>query len=131
MRCILHPAWQQSQGAESAVSARQTAGIALPEHTVGIALNGGVIGCHFQPLFRPGAVLLTALNGDEAAAELARRHCRRAGPGKGVEHDAAGEMCIRDRMAYIVDNVRQVVDYLRSISPVWDELETGVRPHQI
>ena len=30
-----------------------------------------------------------------------------------------------------VDNVRQVVAYLRSISPVWDELETGARPHLI
>ena len=34
-------------------------------------------------------------------------------------------------MTYIVDNVRQVVAYLRSISPVWDELETGARPHLI
>ena len=57
----------------------------------------------------------------------------------GLPHEVAhgslrlsvGEYNADEEMAYIVENVRQVVDYLRSISPVWDELETGVRPHQI
>ena len=57
----------------------------------------------------------------------------------GLPHEVAhgslrlsvGEYNTDEEMAYIVENVRQVVDYLRSISPVWDELETGVRPHQI
>ena len=57
----------------------------------------------------------------------------------GLPHEVAhgslrlsvGEYNSDEEMAYIVDNVRQVVAYLRSISPVWDELETGVRPHQI
>ena len=44
---------------------------------------------------------------------------------------AVGEYNTNEEMAYIVDNVRQVVAYLRSISPVWDELETGARPHLI
>ena len=57
----------------------------------------------------------------------------------GLPHEVAhgslrlsvGEYNTDEEMAYIVENVRQVVDYLRSISPVWDELETGVRQHQI
>ena len=57
----------------------------------------------------------------------------------GLPHEVAhgslrlsvGEYNTDEEMAYIVENVRQVVDYLRSISPVWDELESGVRPHQI
>ena len=57
----------------------------------------------------------------------------------GLPHEVAhgslrlsvGEYNTDEEMVYIVENVRQVVDYLRSISPVWDELETGVRPHQI
>ena len=44
---------------------------------------------------------------------------------------SVGEYNTDEEMAYIVDNVRQVVAYLRSISPVWDELETGARPHLI
>lgn len=32
---------------------------------------------------------------------------------------------------YIVAAVKEVVEYLRSISPVWDELERGERPHLI
>ena len=57
----------------------------------------------------------------------------------GLPHEVAhrslrlsvGEYNTDEEMAYIVDNVRQVVAYLRSISPVWDELETGARPHLI
>ena len=57
----------------------------------------------------------------------------------GLPHEVAhgslrlsvGEYNTDEEMAYIVDNVRQVVAYLRSISPVWDELETGTRPHLI
>ena len=71
-------------------SARQAAGIALPEHAVGVALNGGGRLCQFQPLFGPGAVQLAALDGDEAAAEFFCRHGRGAGAGEGVEHDTAG-----------------------------------------
>ena len=57
----------------------------------------------------------------------------------GLPHEVAhgslrlsvGEYNTDEEMAYIVDNVRQGVAYLRSISPVWDELETGARPHLI
>ena len=57
----------------------------------------------------------------------------------GLPHEVAhgslrlsvGEYNTDEEMAYIVDNVRQVVAYLRSISPVWDELEAGARPHLI
>ena len=57
----------------------------------------------------------------------------------GLPHEVAhgslrlsvGEYNTDEEMTYIVDNVRQVVAYLRSISPVWDELETGARPHLI
>jgi len=57
----------------------------------------------------------------------------------GLPHEVAhgslrlsvGEYNTDEEMAYIVDNVRQVVAYLRSISPAWDELETGARPHLI
>ena len=57
----------------------------------------------------------------------------------GLPHEVAhgslrlsvGEYNTDEEMASIVDNVRQVVAYLRSISPVWDELETGARPHLI
>ena len=57
----------------------------------------------------------------------------------GLPHEVAhgslrlsvGEYNTDEEMAYIVDNVRQVVAYLRNISPVWDELETGARPHLI
>ena len=34
-------------------------------------------------------------------------------------------------MTYIVENVKEVVEYLRNMSPVWDELEKGERPHLI
>ena len=36
-----------------------------------------------------------------------------------------------EEMKYIIDGVKEVVNYLRSISPVWEELEKGQRPHLI
>ena len=36
-----------------------------------------------------------------------------------------------EEMKYIIDGVKEVVSYLRSISPVWEELEKGQRPHLI
>mgnify|MGYP001107875712 CR=1 FL=1 len=36
-----------------------------------------------------------------------------------------------EEMKYIVEQVPAVVEYLRSISPVWEELEKGQRPHLI
>lgn len=36
-----------------------------------------------------------------------------------------------EEMHYIVQEVPKVVEYLRSISPVWEELEKGERPHFI
>ena len=36
-----------------------------------------------------------------------------------------------EEMNYIVGEVPKVVEYLRSISPVWDELEKGEKPHLI
>jgi cysteine desulfurase len=36
-----------------------------------------------------------------------------------------------EEMHYIVDNVKEVVSYLRSISPVWEDLEKGKKPHLI
>ena len=36
-----------------------------------------------------------------------------------------------EEMNYIISSVIEVVNYLRSISPVWDELEKGERPHLI
>ena len=36
-----------------------------------------------------------------------------------------------EEMHYIVQEVPKVVEYLRSISPVWEELEKGERPHLI
>lgn len=36
-----------------------------------------------------------------------------------------------EEMRYIVQEVPKVVEYLRSISPVWEELEKGERPHFI
>jgi cysteine desulfurase len=37
----------------------------------------------------------------------------------------------REEVEYIIQEVPKVVDYLRSISPVWEELEKGERPHLI
>ena len=36
-----------------------------------------------------------------------------------------------EEMRYIVEEVPKVVEYLRSISPVWEELENGTRKHLI
>ena len=36
-----------------------------------------------------------------------------------------------EEMHYIVQEIPKVVEYLRSISPVWEELEKGERPHLI
>ncbi len=36
-----------------------------------------------------------------------------------------------EEMDHIIQVVPEIVDYLRSISPVWDELERGERPHLI
>lgn len=36
-----------------------------------------------------------------------------------------------EEMEYIVKNVKEVVSYLRSMSPVWEDLEKGNKPHLI
>ncbi|MDE7087140.1 MAG: aminotransferase class V-fold PLP-dependent enzyme, partial [Clostridia bacterium] len=36
-----------------------------------------------------------------------------------------------EEIDYIIAEVPKVVEYLRSISPVWEELEKGQRPHLI
>lgn len=36
-----------------------------------------------------------------------------------------------EEMAYIVKNVKEVVSYLRGMSPVWEDLEKGNKPHLI
>ena len=36
-----------------------------------------------------------------------------------------------EEMEYIVNNVNEVVAYLRSMSPVWEDLEKGNKPHLI
>ena len=36
-----------------------------------------------------------------------------------------------EEIDYILDNVPPIIAYLRNMSPVWDELETGKRPHLI
>ena len=55
----------------------------------------------------------------------------------GIPHELAhgslrlsiGEYNTMEEIDYICEQVPQVVEYLRSISPVWDELEKGKRPH--
>ena len=42
-----------------------------------------------------------------------------------------GEYNSMDQIDHIIEVVPRVVAYLRSISPVWDELEKGTRPHLI
>lgn len=37
----------------------------------------------------------------------------------------------REEIEYILQETPKVVEYLRSISPVWEELEKGLRPHLI
>ena len=57
----------------------------------------------------------------------------------GIPHEVAhgslrlsiGEYNSMDQIDHIVEVVPKVVAYLRSISPVWDELEKGTRPHLI
>ena len=36
-----------------------------------------------------------------------------------------------EEMRYIIESVREVVVYLRDISPVWEELEKGEKKHVI
>ena len=57
----------------------------------------------------------------------------------GLPHEVAhgslrlsiGEYNRMEEIDHIIDTVPRVVDYLRSMSPVWDELEKGQRPHLI
>ena len=57
----------------------------------------------------------------------------------GLPHEVAhgslrlsfNEYNTEEEMTYIVENVKEVVEYLRNMSPVWDELEKGERPHLI
>ena len=57
----------------------------------------------------------------------------------GLPHEVAhgslrlsiGEYNSMDEIDHIIKVVPKVVEYLRSISPVWDELEKGTRPHLI
>ena len=36
-----------------------------------------------------------------------------------------------EEIDYILEVLPGIVSYLRGMSPVWDELETGLRPHLI
>ena len=55
----------------------------------------------------------------------------------GIPHELAhgslrlsiGEYNTMEEIDHIVETVPKVVEYLRSISPVWDALEKGERPH--
>ncbi|MCI8593277.1 MAG: IscS subfamily cysteine desulfurase [Lachnospiraceae bacterium] len=55
----------------------------------------------------------------------------------GLPHEVAhgslrlsiGEENTPEEMDYIIRNVTEVVSYLRDMSPVWEELETGEKPH--
>jgi cysteine desulfurase len=57
----------------------------------------------------------------------------------GLPHEVAhgslrlslSEYNTQEEIDYIIAEVPKVVDYLRSISPVWEELEKGIRPHLI
>ena len=57
----------------------------------------------------------------------------------GLPHEVAhgslrlsiGEYNTMEQIDHIIETVPQVVEYLRNISPVWDELERGQRPHLI
>jgi cysteine desulfurase len=57
----------------------------------------------------------------------------------GLKHEVAhgslrisiSEYNTMEEMEYIASEVPKVVSYLRSISPVWEELEKGERPHLI
>jgi cysteine desulfurase len=55
----------------------------------------------------------------------------------GLQHEVAhgslrlslSEWNTEEEIDYIIANIPPVVEYLRSISPVWEELEKGQRPH--
>lgn len=57
----------------------------------------------------------------------------------GLPHEVAhgslrlsiGEYNTMEEIDHIIEVVPHVVEYLRNMSPVWDELETGKRPHLI
>lgn len=57
----------------------------------------------------------------------------------GLPHEVAhgslrlsiGEYNTMEEIDHIIEVVPRVVEYLRNMSPVWDELETGKRPHLI
>ena len=57
----------------------------------------------------------------------------------GLPHEVAhgslrlyiGEYNTMEEIDYIIETVPKVVEYLRGMSPVWDELEKGQRPHLI
>ena len=57
----------------------------------------------------------------------------------GLPHEVAhgslrlsiGEYNTMEEIDHIVETVPKVVEYLRNMSPVWDELEKGERPHII
>ena len=57
----------------------------------------------------------------------------------GLPHEVAhgslrlsiGEYNTMEEIDHIIATVPQVVEYLRNMSPVWDELEKGLRPHLI
>ena len=57
----------------------------------------------------------------------------------GLPHEVAhgslrlsiGEYNTMEQIDHIVESVPKVVEYLRAMSPVWDELEKGERPHLI
>ena len=57
----------------------------------------------------------------------------------GLPHEVAhgslrlsiGEDNTPEQIEYIVQKVPEVVSFLRGISPVWEELEKGERPHRI
>ncbi len=57
----------------------------------------------------------------------------------GLPHEVAhgslrlsiGEYNTMEQIDHIIEVVPQVVDYLRNMSPVWDELQKGERPHLI
>ena len=43
----------------------------------------------------------------------------------------AAEENTKEEMYYIIDAVREVVEYLRDMSPVWEALEKGEKEHVI
>ena len=57
----------------------------------------------------------------------------------GLPHEVAhgslrlslSEYNTEEEVDFIIEEVPKVVEYLRSISPVWEELEKGERPHLI